>query len=134
MNVFLSYATEDQDLADSLRTHLSKAGFEVWDPIAQLLPGDNVGTQIEAALEKSEAMVVLLSPKSQRSPFVNSEIQFALGSSRYKNRLIPVLVQGSIDVPWIEYVDVINAATRSPDQVGRLVVDALKKSPIQASR
>jgi hypothetical protein len=134
MNVFLSYAAEDQDLADSLRSQLSKAGFEVWDPIARLLPGDNVGTQIEAALEKSEAMVVLLSPKSQRSPFVNSEIQFALGSPRYKNRLIPVLVQGSTDAPWTDYVDVINAATRSPDQVGRMVVDALKKSAVSSSR
>jgi len=131
MNVFLSYAMDDRDLAESLRTQLSKAGFEVWDPIVGLLPGDNVGTQIETALEKSEAMVVVVSPESQKSPFVNSEIQFALGSPRYKNRLIPVVTRGSIQAPWTDYVKVIEATGRSAYQVGRMVVDALNKSAVQ---
>lgn len=133
MNVFLSYERDGQDLATSLRTQLSMAGFEVWDPTTGLLPGDNFGTSIEAALEKSEAMVVVLTPQALRSPFTDREIQFALGSPRYKNRLIPVVTKGSIKAPWADYVQVVDASERSPSQVGRVVIDALKKSAVQPS-
>jgi hypothetical protein len=128
MNVFLSYASDDRDYAKSLYTQLVQAGFEVQDPQTSSLPGDNVGKEIGAALEKSDAMVVVVTPQSQKSPFVTGEIQFALGSSRYKNRLIPVLVEGSIKAPWADYVQVINAAGRSATHVGRMVVDALNKT------
>lgn len=100
MNIFLSYASDDRDYAQSLYSYLVAAGFNVEDPLEKHFPGDNVGKQIGSALEKSDAMVVVVTPEAQKSPFVNSEIQFALGSSRYKNRLIPVLIEGSIEAPW----------------------------------
>jgi len=92
MDVFLSYADADQKLAADLASYLTRAGFVVRDPLKESLPGDNIGSQIETALEKSDAMVVLLSPDASRSQYVNSEIQYALGSPQYKNRLIPVVV------------------------------------------
>ena len=134
MNVFLSYASSDQKLVNHLRAYLMKAGFKVWDPLVNSFPGDNLGTQIETALEESDAMVVILSPESQQSPFVNSEIHFALGSPRFKNRLILVLVEGSADVPWAQYVPIVNAKGRSGSRIGHLVVDALKKTAVKSNR
>jgi hypothetical protein len=134
MYVFLSYAMDDRKWAEALADYLMQEGFEVWDPATNVLPGDNPGTEVEKALENSEAMVVVLSPKSMRSHAVNSEIQYALGSSRFKNRLIPVLIGGKVEAPWADFVQVIQAAGRDEKKVGHLVADSLRKSAVKSSR
>ena len=56
------------------------------------MPGDNLGHEVARALEESQAMVVLLTPEALHSPWVKWEIECALSGTRYRNRLIPVLV------------------------------------------
>jgi hypothetical protein len=46
-------------------------------------------------------MIVLVSPNSMKSESVRQEIEFALGSARYKGRLLPVIVKPAKDMPWI---------------------------------
>jgi hypothetical protein len=79
MRVFLSHAREDAKVADVLRAGLSKAGFEVWHDAEQLMPGDNWALELGKALQKAQAMVVLLSPSALTSPSVQREIEYALG-------------------------------------------------------
>ena len=135
MDVFLSYADADRNWATELSTHLTREGYVVRDPLKDSFPGDNIGTKIESALEESDAMVVLLSPDASRSHYVNSEIEYALGSPRYKNRLIPVVVRGSTDLPWTKFVPaVLKVGGRSATEVGRLVVDTLTASTAKDSR
>jgi hypothetical protein len=134
MDVFLSYADADQNWATELSTHLKREGFVVRDPLKDSFPGDNIGKEIESALEESEAMVVLLSPEASQSRYVSSGIQYALGSLRYKNRLIPVVVRGSTNQPWTRFVPVLKVGRRSAAEVGRLVVDTLTASTAQDRR
>lgn len=100
MKIFLNHAESDRPLADELARHLESAGFEVWQE-GQLEPGDNWAAKTGDALKTSDAMVVLVSEAAATSPNVRRSIEYALSSPRYRNRLIPVLVEQTNDVPWI---------------------------------
>jgi hypothetical protein len=104
MKVFLSYAHADRTLAQKVAEGLKRKGFDVWENLIDIFPGENWADKIGQALRESEAMVVLLTPDSLNSPYVNSEINYALGSKAYKGRLIPVVVgspDSLPDLPWI---------------------------------
>lgn len=101
IKVFLSYANSDQRWARKLSDDLEAAGFQVFDPLHALLPGDNWSLEIGKALDESRAMVVLISPAAVRSRWVQREIQYALGSEKYQDRLIPVEIEPTADFPWV---------------------------------
>lgn len=120
MKVFLSYSSEDREIAQELASKLSKAGLDTWDPAEALFPGDNWALRIGEALEESDAMVVLISPTSVKSEHVQHEIQYALGAARYKGRLIPVVVKPTKDMPWI--------LKKFPTvQIGKDIVEAVRQ-------
>ena len=106
MKVFVSHSHADAELAARVSEALRNEGLEVWDPDLNLLPGDNWAAEVARALEKSDAMVVLLTPDAISSPWVRREMVYALGAKRYSNRLIPVAIGDreripAHDVPWI---------------------------------
>lgn len=128
MQVFVSYAASDREIASGLAKHLEKEGFEVWVADARLYPGENWSSAIGQALEDSDAMVVLLSPDSVKSHRVRTEIDFALVSSKYKERLIPVLIKPTKDFPWIlENLSIIKAG-RNAAETARKIAHALRKA------
>lgn len=100
MQVFLSHSQSDEAFAKVLSAELVRGGFSVWS-LGEALPGDNLHRRAAEALAKSRAMVVLISPESMSSRFVRSEIQYALGNSRYEQRLFPVEVRPTKEIPWI---------------------------------
>ena len=105
MNVFISHASTDSELAQRVANALRGAGFGVWDE-TQILPGENWGEKLAQALQESDAMVVLLTPDAVRSPNINHDVGYALGKSNYRGRLIPVLAAppGQLpddQIPWI---------------------------------
>jgi hypothetical protein len=106
MKVFISYSHTDEALARNVAEYLQAAGLEVWDDQREILPGDNWADKVAQALRDSDAMVVLLTPNALRSRWIHSEIEYALGEKRFRNRLIPVLVGppeklSQEDIPWI---------------------------------
>ena len=106
MQVFISHSHSDSLLAARVSEALRKEGLEVWNHDLDLLPGDNWAAEVARALNESKAMVVLLTPDAIRSPYVKREMDYALGSQNYDNRLIPVAVGGreqlpTREIPWI---------------------------------
>ena len=106
MQVFISHSGKEPELAQNLAAVLQQAGFRVWDAYSNLYPGDNWAKLTAQALEESQAMVVLLTPESLESRWVQSEIEYALGNKNYAWRLIPVLVGDpnrfkDSQIPWI---------------------------------
>jgi hypothetical protein len=101
MKVFLSFAAADRKWADKLREHLVAAGFDVWDPNREVLPGEDWSAKISAALREAESMVVLVSPEAAESDAVQREIEYALGAKQYAQRLIPVIIRPTKKLPWI---------------------------------
>ena len=101
MKVFLSYTEADREVAREIASRLEEAGHDVWSADNALFPGENAALEAGKALDKAEAMVVLISPQAMKSSWVRREIEFALGTPQYRGRLIPVIVKPTADMPWI---------------------------------
>ncbi len=106
MKVFLSYAHNDGFLAKKIASALENEGLSVWNAEREILPGDNFAEKISEALKASDAMVVLLTPESLKSKWIQWEIEYALGNKSYNRRVIPVLVGSEENlslesIPWI---------------------------------
>jgi hypothetical protein len=106
VQVFLSHAFTDAELAHRVGAALQKAGFRVWDYNTDVMPGDNPGERLAEALRESEAMVVLLTADSVRSANITHEVGYALGNQNYRGRLIPVVAAPPSqlrreDIPWV---------------------------------
>lgn len=102
-HVFISASRSDAPVAQELASRLEAAGIEVSAQALSVLPGDNFAAELGRALNRADAMIVLVSPASMRSQIVRKEIQYALGEERFQDRLIPVLVKDtpSRTIPWI---------------------------------
>ena len=99
--VFLSYAHSDLAVARQVATQLEDAGHKVWFADDAIFMGKNFALEAGKALEKSDAMVVLISPESMKSDWVRRDIDFALSAPQYRGRLIPVIVKPTAKIPWI---------------------------------
>lgn len=100
MKVFISHAASDQAVAQDIAKRLRSEGLDVWED-DDIVPGDNWARKIGDALAAADVLVVLVSPDSVKSPSVRREIDYALGSKRLQNRLLPVLVRSTDEIPWI---------------------------------
>jgi hypothetical protein len=131
MQVFLAYAPHDRELAGYLTTRLSEAGFEVWDPAIQVLPGDNPGRLLTKALENSEALVVLVSPESVELPSVRQVVSYALSRAQYKDRVISVLVRPTPTMPWMQLTqDAHVRVVKNWATVGNRLVELLERTAV----
>jgi len=105
MKVFLSHARKDDDLARDLRALLENDGFSVWTPEDQISPGENWAKKVAKALDDSELMVFLLTPRAFESDSLRQNVEFAIGSEKYADRVFSVFVGPTMtagkDVPWI---------------------------------
>ena len=124
--VFISYSRKDIKFARRLAGDLEKAGFDVWWDISDLKGGDDWVRFIPAAIEASQYFVVLLSPNSIQSEWVEKEYSYAI---RLRKKIIPAMIK-LCAVPFslhtINYVDFINVDYATG--VNRLL-DALGGAP-----
>ena len=120
MQIFISHAQADADLAQGLSSALETAGFSVWNA-ESILPGDNWRKEFGAALESSELMVALFSRHAKEDTNVTRDVQFALTSGNYRGRVVPVLVdyvtfEAGSEVPWVLLkMDPVYLTGASPD-------------------
>lgn len=134
MNVYISYSDADEKLADDLRRALARQDIEVWNPASQIAPGANWGLKYGRALQNADAVVVLLSPQSVKSDWVRLEIEYALSSPQFRDRLIPVIVKPTEDIPWILRKQQLIRATKDLDETARRIASALRKTPAPAGK
>ena len=78
-HVFVSYCHEDSAFARLLEEQIGQNGFGAWRDHA-LRAGDDWRLEIDTAIRESLAAIVVLSPASIRSAYVNYEWAFARGS------------------------------------------------------
>ena len=120
MKIFLSYASEDREVAHRVAEALREVNHDVY-------PASHWPQDIGAALDRADAFVVLLSPAAVGSPFVNQEIRLALISQNLKDRVVPVVLKPSTQVPWIlQTMRPIRAATKRAE-LARSIDERLKE-------
>jgi hypothetical protein len=125
VKVFLTYSHKDERWAQRLVSELSDRGIDVWDAVSKLAPGDNWPLEIGKALERAQAMIVVLSPSAARSSRLRREIEYALGSRKFQNRLIPVILEPTEKIPWIlRHLEAVKG--KDPSQVSDRVVKRLR--------
>jgi TIR domain len=128
MKIYLSYATPDREFAKQLASHLTRRGYDVWDPETELLPGENYGLKLGKALRDSRAMVVLLSPDSVKSGSVTRDIEYAVTNRSYEGRVFPVLVRPTDGIPWIlRELGILHTSGR-PEAASKRIANALKQA------
>lgn len=98
MKIYISHALEDRKLASSLAKRLKEAGLKVLDPCDRIYPGDNWGKIFGQALEKANAMIVLITPHAENSHTLRLDIMHAIGELRFENRVISVSIGKA--KPW----------------------------------
>jgi hypothetical protein len=103
--VFISYSRKDIDFARRLAGDLEKAGYDVWWDLTDLRGGDDWPRVIPAAIESSDKFIIVLSPNSVVSDWVEKEYTHALS---LRKKIIPILLKPS-SIPFalntINYVD-----------------------------
>src|SRR5437773_10233247 len=138
MQVFISYSHKDQKIAKQLSSRLADAGVKVWLAAEEVLPGENLPLEVGKALQRSDAMVVLLSPDAVESQWVRSEIAFALSSPKFEGRLVPVMVKPTKRVPpFLEKLPMIHSRGTRSESLNRLahkIVESLSGENDLASR
>jgi len=86
-SVFLSYARSDRERVGPLANALEASGFQVWWD-SMLVGGAAFSREIEQAIERADAVVVLWSKSSIASDWVRDEA----GQARDTGKLIPALL------------------------------------------
>lgn len=76
--VFLSYTSDDKEMARRVATTLNENGIEVWWDQWEIKPGDSLRQKIEEGLGACTHFLVLLSPTSVGKPWVNREMDVGL--------------------------------------------------------
>jgi len=103
--IFISYSRKDIGFVRKLAGDLEKAGYEVWWDLTDLRGGDDWPRVIPAAIEASQYVIVVLSPNSALSDWVEKEYTQALS---LRKKIIPIMLARS-GVPFalntINYID-----------------------------
>jgi TIR domain len=131
MSVFVSYSLGDRKWAKELISHLEEEGVKVRDPRSKLFPGDNWSLEIGKALESSNALVLLVSPSAMKSESFRRETEYALGSKRFRDRLIPVIVKDTPKLPWI--LRHLNPEKGDPSRVSKRILKRLTAAASSAN-
>ncbi|GIL12113.1 MAG: hypothetical protein BroJett038_08330 [Chloroflexota bacterium] len=112
-HVFISYSHKDSEYAHKLADALKEAGVEVWID-GRIDYGTAWPRVIQENLDASGAFVVVMTPRSYDSDWVQNELNRA---KRKRIPIFPLLLEG--DEPWLsvealQYVDVRNGALPPP--------------------
>lgn len=92
-HIFISYSKQDIVFARHLRRLLEDQGFGVWMDETQIVPSDLWWPTIEANIKTCGAFIVIMSPRSRPSVWVEREILYA---ERLKKPVFPILLEGEI--------------------------------------
>lgn len=103
--IFVSYSRRDINIVQKLALDLEESGYDVWWDVSDLKGGDSWARTIEAALRASKYCLIVLSPDSIESIWVEKEYTFAIAQ---RLKIIPILFK-SCQIPMalanLHYID-----------------------------
>jgi hypothetical protein len=97
MNIFVSYASEDKDVAEQIYLNLVKDGHQVFFDRTELPAGGDYTTRIRNAFRKSHLFIFLISPDAvAKSSYALTELKFAREKWQHPDgHVLPVMVRGT---------------------------------------
>ena len=128
-HVFVSYSREDQAYVDRLVGLLRDRGAEVWlDYLINY--GQHWATVIEERIETCALVLVVMTPRSKASPWVEREIYAA---ERANKTIMPLLLEGAMWFQLSNYqAEIVQGGTMPTDRFVAAVVAAAPAAPTPA--
>jgi hypothetical protein len=81
-DIFVSYASQDRDVAFRIVAFLEEQGISCWVAPRDVPPGVEYGQAIITGIEQSRALVLILSDQSNDSQFVRKEVERAVSKTK----------------------------------------------------
>jgi TIR domain len=108
--VFLSYSSSDKKIADRIAIGLRALGNPVWYDEWAIAGGDSILEKIDQGLARNDTLLLLLSPRSIRSAWVQKELNRAvMAQLKGQDVLIVPLLIDETEIPDaladIKYID-----------------------------
>jgi hypothetical protein len=100
MFVFISHGDADREFAAEIADSLRNAGVDAWLDASDVEPGTNWLRSGARALDRADAMVLVISAKTSGSPDLKKAFEFALTTPRFENRVITVERRAPSQVPF----------------------------------
>jgi hypothetical protein len=100
--LFLSYSTNDRQLAGKIKENLSKAGFDVFLAHEDITPTDEWLRRIETEFKRCNVFIAVLSQNFRKSEWTDQEAGYALsrsGASKKKCLVLSFLVSPLAGAP-----------------------------------
>ncbi len=102
-DAFISYSSNDQDLAARLAATLRQNGYAVWLDRDEILVGHNILDEVYRGILQSRFLIVLLTKSALRSKWVKEELTSArlgeIESARVS--VLPVKCEPGVEIPPI---------------------------------
>ena len=95
---FISYSNTDREFVERLVVDLDAAGVDVFYD-QRVKPGESWAESLSLAIESAQFLLVVLSPNSVKSKWVEQEVRIALArEAEGKAHVVPLLLQ-ECDIP-----------------------------------
>lgn len=95
-HVFISYSTRNADYANNLAGKLTEKGFDVWIDNRKLRVSQKWWEAIVKAIWTADALIVIMTPDSAQSEWVQKEVLLAIN---WKKPIFPLLLAGE-EMDW----------------------------------
>ncbi len=82
ISIFISYAHADTSFVQRLQADLQQRGFAAWVDVAGLSGGQQWRRELEAAIDRSQVLLVVLSPEAVDSRYVQIEYGYAIDEGK----------------------------------------------------
>lgn len=106
INIFISYAHNDMAFVDRLEADLRNQGFAIWVDRRSLQGGQQWHRELEEAIDRSQILLIVLSPEAVASDYVQSEYNYARDEGKvviplyYHPCKVPMDLRG---IQWIDF-------------------------------
>jgi tetratricopeptide (TPR) repeat protein len=106
INVFISYSHSDNEFVDRLEADIRQRGYGTWMDRLGLAGGHKWRRELQGALDRSQVVLVVLSPEAAASEYVQSEYGYAFDEGKlviplyYRTCKVPMELRG---IQWIDF-------------------------------
>jgi TolB-like protein/Flp pilus assembly protein TadD len=137
LDAFISYASHDAYVANSIAQALEKNGFRCWVAPRDVTPGSHYADQIMSAISRAKVLVLVLSESALASKHVGKEVERASSKGR---PIIALRTDATPLTPAFEYFlsesQWIDVGARAVASVAAKLVEAVRShagSPVSTS-
>jgi hypothetical protein len=129
-HVFISYSRRDIDFATEIAASIKDAKFKVWMDRQEINGGAKWRDHIKNGLTRANEVVVILSPNSVVSSWVNHEVSMAIGMGK---PVYPICIQPVEKLPvWAEDIQIIDFISGNHEKGLKELIEALTPhNPLQ---